>query len=229
VKVTVLTGIFGDYDGLKEQPPQLSMHGVEFVCVTDNPHLHSTPTWQVELQPRGDLMHPRLAAKIPKVDPWRWVDIDRDFIVWMDGSFVLKDEHAIARLLDVVATDATDPDSVWQFTHPARDCIYTEAYFSVPLLKYHTQPVADQAAYYRKLEHPEHWGLWATGFIVYPRWSPTREYIGHAWLAEQVRWTNQDQVSQAVVWRDHNDRPRDLPGQLLINDFVTLHPHVDGT
>jgi hypothetical protein len=222
VKVAIVTGIFGDYDSLKEQPPQVG--DVEFLCVTDNPHLQSTSTWQVELQPRSDLTHPRLAAKVPKADPWRWTE--REVVIWMDGSFILKDVHAIERLLHVVSANV---DHVWQFIHPARDCIFTEADFSISLPKYCTQPIAAQAAHYRKNEHPEHWGLWATGFIVYPRWSNQRELIGRSWLEEQVRWTNQDQVSQAFVWREHGDRPRDLPGHLLVNDFATLHPHLDGT
>lgn len=233
MRVTVVTGIFGDYDNLKEQPPQIGPD-VEFVCVTDNPHLQSTPTWNVKLQPRSDLTHPRLAAKVPKVTPWEWAGQDDlrtrvDRVVWMDGSFVLKDQRAIERLMHAAPLNEDDYEVVYQFRHPARDCIYTEAAFSAGLPKYHTQPIMAQAEHYRNLSHPERWGLWATGFIVYPEWGPRREIIGQQWLAEQVRWTNQDQISQAWVWDANNDRPRDLPGELLVNDFVTLHPHLDGT
>ncbi|HKU53035.1 MAG TPA: hypothetical protein VJQ25_11240 [Nitrospira sp.] len=230
--ISVVTGIFGDYDNLKEQPPQQGVD-VEFICVTDNPHLQSTPTWQVVLQPRSDLTHPRLAAKVPKTNPWAWTSGGSERVVWMDGSFLLKDEGALARLIEACPFPEVDgePDyeAVFQFIHPARDCIFTEADFSTSLPKYYTQPIQPQIHHYRKAGHPQRWGLWATGFIVYPEWGPRREIIGQEWLAEQVRWTNQDQVSQAFVWNNNDDRPREIPGHLLVNDFATLHPHLDGT
>jgi hypothetical protein len=226
--ISVVTGIFGDYDSLKEQPPQQGID-VEFICVTDNPHLQSTPTWQVVLQPRSDLTHPRLAAKVPKVNPWAWASGGAERVIWMDGSFLLRDETSLVRLIGATPLSEDDYEAVYQFKHPARDCIFTEAEFSATLPKYYTQPIEAQALHYRKLGHPERWGLWATGFIVYPEWGPRREIIGQQWLAEQVRWTNQDQVSQPSVWYDNDDRPREIPGHLLVNDFVTLHPHLDGT
>jgi len=225
-RVHIITGIFGDYDALKEQPAQVGVD-VSFTCVTDNPHLTSTDTWQVVCQPRSDLTHPRLAAKVPKVQPWEWTGTDA-YVIWMDGSFILKDECAVTRLLDVVHPDIA-AEITWQFRHPARDCVFTEAEFSATLPKYYTQPIEAQAQHYRKLGHPDHWGLWATGFIVYPHWSVRREHIARRWLEEQVRWTNQDQVSQPFVWRQAGDSPINLPGELLVNDFVTLHPHLDGT
>jgi O-antigen biosynthesis protein len=224
--VTVVTGIFGDYDKLKQQPTQTGI-AVEFVCVTDNPNQeYEGGIWEIEFQPRSKLTYPRLAAKVPKVMPWRWALNEDNIVIWMDGSFILKDSESILRLVNSIDTNL---DFTWQFAHPARDCIYTEAEFSKNLPKYQHQPITAQADHYRKQGHPERFGLWATGFIVYPQKSALREMTGMQWLAEQVRWTNQDQISQAYIWNLHADSPKSLPGGLIVNDFVTLHPHLDGT
>lgn len=218
--ITVVTGIFGGYDTLKEPPPQSI--DVEFVCVTDDPNLTSEH-WKVYHQP-ANLVHPRLHAKLPKCVPWLWVG--RGPVIWADASFTFRSTYSIARLMEVTSVD---PASAWQFIHPGRDCIYTEAEFSEPLPKYRDQPIRRQAAEYRECGHSEHWGLWATGLIVYPEWSWSVQERGMRWLTEQFTWTNQDQISQPYVWRLYGSRPRELPGSLLSNEFVELHPHLDGT
>lgn len=222
--ITVITSIMGGYDTLKPQPKQSI--DVDFLCITDSKQVESDGTWKVHYQPPNPLLHPRFTAKVPKCVPWLWAGRD-GMIIWMDGSFVLKDEHAVAALLEV--TIASAELDVWQFAHPGRDCIYDEATFSSPLPKYVQQPILQQSAAYAESSHPTNWGLWATGFIVYPQWSYLVQERGMRWLTEQITWTNQDQISQPHVWRLYGSMPRALPGGLIVNDFATLHPHLDGT
>lgn len=222
--ITVITSIMGGYDTLKPQPPQDI--DVEFLCVTDSPHVQSDDTWKVWYQPANPLIHPRFTAKVPKCVPWLWTGRE-GLVIWMDGSFVLKNEHSVAALQEV--TIASSELDVWQFVHPNRGCIYDEAAFSAPLPKYVDQPIVNQVHSYAEANHPTNWGLWATGFIVYPAWSYLVQERGMRWLTEQVTWTNQDQISQPHVWRLYGHPPRALPGHLLINDFATLLPHLDGT
>jgi hypothetical protein len=225
--ITVVTAIYGGYDTLKTPPAQDI--DVEWICVTDDPNLVSDGTWQIRYEPRSPEVGPRLAAKVPKCMPWTYsaavIDDPSRPVIWMDASFLVKNSHSIAGLVE--ASDA-HKGSVWQFIHPNRDCIFTEADFSAGLPKYVHQPIQLQAMEYKQAGHPEAWGLWATGLIVYRAWS-LHVITARSWLIEQLRWTNQDQVSQPYVWHRHGQRPRELPGALLVNEFVTLLPHLDGT
>jgi hypothetical protein len=221
VSVGVITSIYGGYDQLAIPPVQTI--DTEWVCVTDDPTLDGGGVWKVIHEPRPDLPA-RLAAKVAKCLPWLYLSAAHDMLVWMDGSCHLQAPQTLEQLA------VTAPEGlVSQFVHPVRQCIYDEAAFSAPLPKYAHQPILEQANHYRSSGHPEQWGLWATGFIVYRMTGAMRRQMGHHWLGEQLRWTNQDQLSQAYVWRCAGSRPVELPGALLANGFVTWTAHADGT
>src|SRR5205085_532909 len=136
-------------------------------------------------------VHPNLAAKTPKMCPWRYTDAD--VVVWLDASFQITSPSFLREMCEY---------EFGQFDHNARDCIYDEVEHCIPLAKYSFLPLQEQAAHYREQGHPEHWGLWATGFIV-RKHTPTVEQFGEAWLAENEKWSFQDQVSEAPMLREH--------------------------
>lgn len=214
--VAVLTSIYGGYDQLAHPPVQTL--DAEWLCVTDNFGMNGHGAWKIVPRPCGN-QHPRLAAKIAKCSPTLFTNAE--VTVWMDGSCRFRDETSLERLVADTA-GAT----ISQFPHPHRDCLFDEASFSANLSKYRTQPILDQAHRYRVLGMPTHWGLWCTGLIV--RRGPLIDF-GNSWLAEQFAWTNQDQVSEPYVLREHGLRPEPIPGHLLVNDYVTWIPHADGT
>lgn len=225
--VGVVTGIYGGYDQLPK-PPAQSIEA-EWVCVTDDAAVDGHGVWKVIHEPRPGLP-PRLAAKVPKCSPWDYVDPRHDLVVWMDGSCHLKHGYVLEHLLGI-----TQP-GVNQFVHPWRHCTYDEAIYSAPLPKYVHLPVAQQLDHYQHRGFPRDFGLWCTGLMVYRAAHPVGVVgnglygeMGRFWLAEQVRWTIQDQVSQPYVWWVHAQMPNQLPGALHQNDFVQWAAHADGT
>lgn len=218
MSVTVLTSIMGGYDSLTPVLPQTV--DARWVCVTDNPHLASEG-WEVILESRPH-MHPRLAAKVAKCLPRTYTDSST--VVWIDGSCKFLTEHTLSDILR-----EAEGTTLAQIPHPWRSCIYTEAEESAKLLKYQGQPVIEQVAeYQRKAQHPSDWGLWATGMIVRNYEHPNAWFLdnlGEQWLLEQVRWTYQDQLSEAPILRVMGQRPSSLPFALHGSGLFEWHGH----
>lgn len=215
MKVAVVSAIYGGYDQPAVHPPQTV--DTEFVLITDREIDAPMWLWRVVVEPRPH-MHPRLAAKVPKCRP-DWY-VDADVWIWLDGSATLKREDSVEQLLTVAGPLA-------QFVHPERNSITAEAAVSTMLGKYAGQQVTEQAAHYVKRGHQDDWGLWATGCIVYRR-SYDFATVGRAWLAEQVRWSYQDQISQPPILAGYGMRPGTIPGNLWDNPLVQFSVHPGG-
>jgi hypothetical protein len=209
VSVAVITSWYGNgQDRIGPQPPQSV--DAEWILVTDQPV--ESDLWRVVHEPRPEL-GPRMAAKLAKFRPDFYTNAYTT--VWLDAAARFKDEDGLARLID---WSAAMPLS--QFPHPARRCLYDEAAVSTGVWKYQHQNLAGQMMAYKEQGMPLNWGLWATGVIVRngPR-SLTRGF-DDGWLAEQFRFTDQDQVSEPyVAWRT-GVRPHDLPFGVFDNPAV---------
>lgn len=204
MKITVMRSVYGGYDNPVAIPPQT----LEFeeIVVTDvsDPRHH---------------MHSRLAAKHAKCCPWDYTDAD--MIVWLDGSFEVLRPDWIEFM-----RDQSEGHLISQYTHPVRDDILIEADVSSTMLKYAGQSVHAQANHYLSLGHPRHWGMWSTGIATYRLYD--RELLkafGNHWLAEQVRWTYQDQISQPHVLRVHDLRPHAIDGDLYNTSYLRMYGH----
>lgn len=206
MSVTVVSAVYGDYDPVVPVPAQ-SVHA-RYVLVTDQPR--QVDGWEVVVEPRPELGN-RMAAKIPKCCPWLYADYD-DVLVWVDAACRFKHADSLRDLLL-----HADGKEISQFDHPYRNCIYTELEASLPVWKYKDQNIQAQVAHYRKHEHPPDWGLWATGVIVYDGIDPD---FGESWLLEQMRWSDQDQLSEPALLRRFDLRPNVLPGNIFSNPMI---------
>lgn len=209
--VAIISAIYDRYDDIKPTVPQAGVD-VDWVLVTDDEDLKgetSASGWRVVYEPRPGV-HPNRAAKHPKYEPWKYTDAPAS--IWVDASF-----RIVSNQFAVEALPYADP--IAQFPHPWRDCIYAEADESIPLPKYAGEPIAAQAAHYRTLGHPDHWGLWATGVIARQHTDPVR-HLGRVWLEETYRWSIQDQISQPHALRTAGLRPVALPGTHLATPWL---------
>ncbi|MCW6003852.1 DUF616 domain-containing protein [Micromonospora sp. CPCC 205371] len=208
----VLSAIYDRYDTLKPVLPQNGMD-VEWVLVTDDEALYRGDAdplgWQIVYEPHPGL-HPNRAAKHPKMLPVDYTAAEQS--VWVDASFAVVSPTFVADVLG-------HADPLAQFVHPWRGCLHDEAFASAPIPKYVGEPIAEQAAAYRRAGHPLEWGLWATGVIARQH-TPEVVAWGKAWLAEVERWSFQDQISHPFVCRLHNLRPVPLPGTHLGNAWL---------
>lgn len=221
MRVAVVTSCYGGYDRLAA--PVSQDVDCEWVLVTDRPPEidPSRPwPWKVVEEPRPQL-HPRLAAKVAKCRPDHYADAE--VTVWVDGHFRITHPGFVSW-----AVRGLGRAHLAQLRHPSRRLLSDEAELSARLPKYAGQPVIAQARHYLERGYPDGFGLWACGLVV-RRDSAAVRAFGDAWLAEQVRWTVQDQVSHGpLVWAQHLE-VADLPGPLVGHWAFDLGVHADGT
>jgi hypothetical protein len=186
--------------------------------ITDNPNLDA-PGWEVIVEPRGR-MSPRLASKLPKLQPWDYDDAD--VYVWLDGAFTITDTG----FRDFCLNALGDNDlTVW--AHPDRahrNCLYLEALQCQHWPKYNAYPIADQTAHYKAEGMPGDFGLWACGTIVWRNSAEARDF-GRLWLIENMRWSIQDQVSfPYLVWK-HRPKLGEFPADEYENPYLSWNHH----
>jgi hypothetical protein len=217
MRVAIVSSVYGGYDQPSPGVPQfLPDAECEYVLVTDQPY--DCHPWRVVVEPRPQL-HPRLAAKVAKCRPDLYADAD--FYVWMDTSFHVNAVDFVSWMVSHL-----EHGPMAQIRHPDRSRIVDEADVSAHMTKYAGLPVKEQAAHYVERGYPDGWGLWATGLIGY-RSCPEAQVFGDAWLREQMRFTYQDQLSEAPVLHALGLKPVDLPGPLLGHPKFTIRAHRD--
>jgi len=209
VSVALVTAIYGDYDHLQPLPDS---HGFDrAICVTDNQELQA-PGWEVIHSPSEAA--PILAAKRPKMLPFDFVT--EDVAVWLDGSFLVHD-----RGWRDFCLDAVDGYDLVAWPHPdRRNCLYEEADFCYWWSRYKPYNLLAQAEAYRAEGMPEGVGLWACGGLVWRNNDQAREF-GKAWLAEQYRYSIQDQISfPYLVWK-LKPNLGSFPAHQFLNPHIT--------
>jgi hypothetical protein len=212
VTIAVITSLYGDLDELTDPPP---MFGVDdYIAVVDYPRAGQY-RWRQIVEPRPHISN-RLASKIPKCVPHLYTDAD--VVVWIDAQATVRDDTA------EWAASFLGPSPVAQFNHPERDCFADEAKVSRDMKKYAGLMLDEQVDTYDTAGMPRSWGLWATG-IMARRQGSWSKWFGRHWLAEQVRWTYQDQVSEPYVLWKMGVRPAVLDGSLWHDPHVNFRGH----
>lgn len=204
MKVAVVTCSLGGYDRGFEMPAQTVPHELIDLAETG---------WGGALHHA----HPRMLAKVPKCRPDMWTDAD--VMIWVDGSFQILSPDFVRWCIDSLGDG-----SVGMIRHPHRTTIMAEAEVSAGMTKYQGHPVIEQARHYQRLGYEDQSGLWATGLIVW-RNRPSSADLGDAWLAEQLRWTWQDQISLPFLLWKHGVTVTELAGPIYPHPMFNIRAH----
>lgn len=161
----------------------------------------------------------RYLGKAPKCAPHLLGHKDSD-VIWVDAS--MRFRIPVAPVLELLR-DLVPIGGMGLFRHRHRDCIYTEAAHSLTMPQYRRQPLVQQTRHYQREGHPAGWGLWECGIIV---WRGAQHVIGARWLAEQLTWSSQDQISLPYVVRELGVNVTDLsPGSVVDNPWFRYQEH----
>lgn len=216
----VVTAIFGDYDKVKMVWPN---DNVDYYLFTDNRDLvkyaANDSLWNPIAFYSNIDRHPRLAAKGPKLLTHRYLPGYSKYF-WVDGSVQFHNSSSIDLMLEFAGDD-----DITMFNHPDRDCIYTESEVSLGMRKYFNCGIERQIAEYRRMQHPENWGLWASGIFVRKN-TPIINNLFEFWMNENIIGSYQDQLSLPVSFRYFNIRPKEFNQFLWNNDWFSLHSHM---
>jgi len=209
----VVSSIYGDYDRLVA--PVEQREPCEFILVSDREY--DVPGWKVVVEPRPH-MHPRFAAKVAKCLPGLYTKAER--VVWMDGSMRVMSPDCVSWLIEAAGTHV-----LAQFGHPSWKTLHMEAQVAGGMDKYKGQPLRAQADYYRGQGYPDDFGHWETGVIVYNRAHTWLDEFGWRWLAEQARWTYEDQLSEGPLLWALGRKPFTLPHKMRSNGYFEVRGH----
>jgi len=207
------------YTAITNGHAQLCAHpdspDTDFICFSDVP-LDRTD-WQIRPIESSPELSPRMRAKFHKIFPPQGYE----WSVWMDGSHVMN-MASPSRMVDEMI--AASPTGFGLHKHPRIDCLYAEGKDVVSLLKVRDPPIAEQVQHYRRMGHPENWGLWACGSLCRNQ-NPRVADAMKMWWDELLRWSDRDQISLSFVMRAIGFRPDDWPWKLYENPHFSAINH----
>lgn len=210
--VAVITSLYGDYDS--PVPPPLGFD--EAVMVTDREQ--PVEGWQQIVLPQPG-RHPRLAAKLAKFRPDLFTGCESS--LWVDSNMRFEGGRGLRQATETHL--ATNDMVAWR--HPeARTCIKAEADYCHHWGKYVDYPLVRQAETYLSEGMPADFGLYCCNLIG-RRHTPAIRQFGLEWLAENEKWSIQDQISfPYLVWRT-NLTVSTWQADYASNPWVRWAPH----
>jgi len=172
--------------------------------------------------PRVNAMTPRLQARIPKALGWMIVP-GYDIYVWIDASFALEREDAVAWLVAPLSYN----DWVC-FPHPARASARAEAQF---LRQRASDRYIRQRYTGERLEEQMHWleeegfgeeyaddRLFAAGVFAYVPSAQMKEMLKEWWFYESVFHLDDQLTLPFLLWK-HELRVYPLASSIFANSY----------
>ena len=186
-KISVLTGIFGDFD---EVPP-VPFGFDEAILISDK----SIKSEWTNVILNLDFISPRLCSKIPKFRPDLFTS--NAISVWIDAS--IRDPE---NWLHKASMHKIRNSEMVLFKHPERTNVFEESLYSRDLRKYKNFQLDKQVNTYQELPSFDGNNLYAGGVIV-RRDTSKLENFGNEWFMENTVHSIQDQLSLPHLIKKH--------------------------
>lgn len=219
MNIVVYTALFGGIDPLWAATPHKTE--ARFVVFTDKARAEiggwvgSPPRivgnaqarparWEQRIVPAE--FGPRRTARYYKTNPQLCFP-DADVSIWVDANVRLRipPEKAVAAWLT---------GDLATFKHPDLDCVYQEARACVKMHKDDRAILEGQAAVYRALGMPAHWGLAETRVVI-RRHTPAAAALDAAWWTEIAQYSQRDQIALPFTCWRLGRRWDVIPGRVL--------------
>ena len=191
--IAIYTAFTGDYDTLKE--PEVIDENCDYICFTDNPNLESD-IWKI-IQMGETTLDNNRKAKQYKLLPHKYLK-DYKYSFWLDGTFRIK-----GSIREYIYKNIRASSPMLCVVHTERDCVYEEYEASKIIPRYPRSVMEEQVNYYKSQGFPEKYGLGVMGAIFRKHNDSAVIKVMEDWWDENVRFTNQDQLSFAYVcWKN---------------------------
>ena len=188
-KIAIYTAFTGDYDTLKE--PEVIDENCDYICFTDNPNLESD-IWKIIQMDETTLDNNR-KAKQYKLLPHKYLK-DYKYSFWLDGTFRIK-----GSIREYIYKNIKADSPMLCVVHTERDCVYEEYEASKIIPRYPRSVMEEQITYYKNQGFPEKYGLGVMGAIFRKHNDGAVIKVMEDWWEENIKFTNQDQLSFAYV------------------------------
>ncbi|MBE6504817.1 MAG: DUF616 domain-containing protein [Methanobrevibacter sp.] len=192
-KIAIYTAFTGDYDTLKQ--PEVIDENCDYICFSDNPNLTSD-LWKIIPMEDSTLDNNR-KAKQYKILPHKYLK-DYKYSFWLDGTFKIK-----GSIREYIYNNIRANSNMLIVVHTERDCVYDEYDASKIIPRYPRAVMEEQVEFYRSQGFPEHYGLGVMGALFRQHNHPDVIKLMDDWWDENIKYTNQDQLSFAFVcWKN---------------------------
>ena len=192
-KIAIYTAFTGKYDTLKD--PEVIDENCDYICFTDNPELTSD-LWKIIPMEESILDNNRKAKKY-KILPHKYLK-DYKYSFWLDGTFKIK-----GSIREYIYKNIRANSNMLVVVHTERDCVYDEYDASKIIPRYPRAVMEEQVEFYRSQGFPEHYGLGVMGALFRQHNAPDVIKVMEDWWDENIKYSNQDQLSFAYVcWRN---------------------------
>ncbi|WP_407378851.1 glycosyltransferase domain-containing protein [Methanobrevibacter sp.] len=192
-KLAIYTAFTGDYDTLKE--PEVIDENCDYICFTDNPDLESD-LWKI-IPMEDSILDNNRKAKQYKLLPHKYLK-DYKYSFWLDGTFKIK-----GSIREYIYKNIKADSKMLVVVHTERDCVYEEYKASKIIPRYPRAVMEEQVEYYRSQGFPKNYGLGVMGALFRQHNHPDVVKLMDDWWDENIKYTNQDQLSFAYVcWKN---------------------------
>lgn len=192
-KIAIYTAFTGDYDTLKH--PEVIDENCDYICFTDNPELTSD-LWKI-IPMEDSILDNNRKAKQYKLLPHKYLK-DYKYSFWLDGTFKIK-----GSIREYIYKYIKANSQMIVVVHTERDCVYEEYKASKIIPRYPRAVMEEQIEFYRSQGFPEHYGLGVMGALFRQHNHPDVIKVMEDWWDENIKYTNQDQLSFAyVAWKN---------------------------
>ena len=192
-KIVIYTAFTGDYDTLKH--PDVIDDNCDYICFTDNPDLESD-LWKI-IPMEESILDNNRKAKQYKLLPHKYLK-DYKYSFWLDGTFKIK-----GSIREYIYKNIRANSNMLVVVHTERDCVYEEYKASKIIPRYPRAVMEEQVEHYRSEGFPENYGLGVMGALFRQHNHPDVIKVMEDWWDENIKYTNQDQLSFAYVcWKN---------------------------
>lgn len=192
-KIAIYTAFTGDYDTLKK--PDVVDEKCDYICFTDNKDIESD-FWEIRYMEDSTLDNNR-KAKQYKILPHKYIP-EYKYSFWLDGTFKIK-----GSIREYIYKYIKANSPMLCVVHTERDCVYKEYMASKIIPRYPRAIMQKQVESYRDEGFPEEYGLGVMGAIFRKHNDEKIIKLMDDWWDENIKFTNQDQLSFAYVcWKN---------------------------
>ena len=192
-KLAIYTAFTGDYDTLKE--PDVIDENCDYICFSDNPNLESD-LWKI-IPMEDSILDNNRKAKKYKLLPHKYLK-DYKYSFWLDGTFKIK-----GSIREYIYKNIRTNSKMLVPVHTERDCVYEEYNASKIIPRYPRAVMEEQIEFYKSQGFPKHYGLGVMGALFRQHNHPEVIKVMEDWWDENIKYTNQDQLSFAYVsWKN---------------------------
>lgn len=204
-------GKLENYDSLKKL--NFLEEGVDYFCFSNNPKLKSDQYNIVHIDIEDNATR---TSRIPKIKPHLYFE-NYDYSIYIDGSTTIL--RPIRGLVEKFLGDS----SFAMRHHDKRSCVYEEGKKIIEM--YETNPkdtpesVNGHLDFYKSINFPENFGLFATGVLIRNHNDPRVIKCMNSWWDMYSKGSIRDQLSLPYSFWKNDFDPEILPQKIFDQYF----------